>query len=52
MPGTYLINLYAGTLREPEDEISNAANLTVLERDIYDSGIFPKPGFNGLNIPE
>lgn len=52
MPGDYLIDLYVGTTKTPQDKLSNAGLLSVRERDVYDSGITPDPGKDGYYIPD
>ena len=49
-PGNYLIDLWAGTFREPEDRITGAARVLVVERDVYGSGEMVKGRWHGYTV--
>ena len=52
MPGDYLIDLWAGSTGAQEDRIFNATKITILERDVFNSGKPPRPNKHGYFIPD
>ncbi len=50
MPNTYSIALWAGVGLDVEDHITDVANVTVLDKDVYGTGISPDPRSHGVVI--
>ena len=50
MPGTYMIGLWAGAYGGTEDSILNVMELSVEERDVYETGNLPNPKVHGVVV--
>ena len=50
MPNTYLIDLWAGFTTHIEDRVANVTEVTVGEKDVYETGNLPNPKKHGVII--